>query len=50
MIRDVNASDEVEALQIVNVGRYALKIDFTKGCSRGIYPFSLLRSLGEKSC
>ena len=50
VIRDVNASDEVEALQIVNVGRYALKIDFTKGCSRGIYPFSLLRSLGEKSC
>ena len=54
VIRDVNAcytsSSFAVSLQIVNVGRYALKIDFTKGCSRGIYPFSLLRSLGEKSC
>jgi ATP-binding protein involved in chromosome partitioning len=39
--------DEVQAIQIVNVGRYALRIDFTGGCSKGIYPFSLLRSLAS---
>jgi DUF971 family protein len=35
----------VQAVRIVNVGRYALRIDFTKGCSKGIYSFSLLRTL-----
>jgi DUF971 family protein len=38
-------SDDVEALRIASVGRYALQIYFTNGCSKGIYPFHLLRSL-----
>jgi ATP-binding protein involved in chromosome partitioning len=41
---DPQCIDEtVQAIQIVNVGRYALRIDFTKGCSKGIYSFSMLR-------
>jgi len=33
----------VGAKRIVSVGRYALRIEFTKGCSRGIYSFDMLR-------
>ena len=41
---DPQSIDEaVQAMQIVSVGRYALRIDFTKGCSKGIYSFSMLR-------
>ncbi len=44
---DPSSVDEnVEALRIASVGRYALQIDFTKGCSKGIYSFKLLRLLG----
>ncbi len=35
--------EDVEAVQISPVGGYALQIIFTKGCSKGIYPFELLR-------
>ena len=34
----------VKAVRISNVGRYALKIQFTSGCSRGIYSYALLHS------
>jgi ATP-binding protein involved in chromosome partitioning len=37
--------DDLVAKKIFNVGRYALKIDYASGCSRGIYPFSFLREL-----
>ena len=40
--------DDVLAHRIISVGRYALRIEFTMGCSQGIYPFSLLRMWGEK--
>ena len=36
--------DDLQALRIVSVGRYALQIFFSQGCSKGIYPFKLLRS------
>lgn len=36
---------DVQASKIENVGRYALRITFTSGCSRGIYSFEYLRSL-----
>lgn len=41
--------EKVKALRIQNVGCYALRVDFTTGCSNGIYTFSLLRrlSLGD---
>jgi DUF971 family protein len=35
--------DDVEAVRIVSIGSYALQIFFTRGCSKGIYPFWLLR-------
>jgi len=37
--------DDVGASRIVSVGNYALQIFFTKGCSKGIYPFWLLRQM-----
>jgi DUF971 family protein len=36
---------DVRAKRICSVGRYALKITFTSGCSTGIYDYGLLRSL-----
>jgi ATP-binding protein involved in chromosome partitioning len=36
----------VQANLLETIGRYAIKIHFSSGCSRGIYPFSLLRRLG----
>lgn len=36
---------DVRAKRICSVGRYALKITFTSGCSTGIYDYDLLRSL-----
>jgi ATP-binding protein involved in chromosome partitioning len=35
----------VKASRILRVGNYALQIFFTTGCSKGIYPFSLLRQM-----
>ena len=40
--------EDVEATRIVSVGGYALQIFFTRGCSKGIYPFELLRLIGER--
>jgi ATP-binding protein involved in chromosome partitioning len=36
----------VQASRIINVGRYALRIEFTSGCSKGIYSFDELRKPG----
>ncbi|MCB1110383.1 MAG: P-loop NTPase [Chlamydiia bacterium] len=36
---------DVEGEQIVRVGNYGIQILFSTGCSKGIYPFSLLRDL-----
>ena len=42
-----SAFDEsLTAKGISSVGRYAIKVDFDKGCSNGIYPFKLLKTLG----
>ena len=45
LIHPDSIDDQVQAVQIVNVGCYALRINFTSGCSKGIYSFSLLRAL-----
>lgn len=39
---------EVQANKIVNVGRYALRIEFKSGCSSGIYPYALLYKMMEE--
>lgn len=48
--KEKDVDDAVEAVRIETVGRYALKIQFTSGCSTGIYRFDELRRLGKKSC
>lgn len=39
--------DDVAAKRIVSVGRYALRVEFTSGCSTGLYGFDMLRKLGN---
>lgn len=34
---------DLTAKRIYNVGRYALKVEFVSGCSRGIYPYNWLK-------
>jgi DUF971 family protein len=44
--RIANASpvnENVKAKKLTSVGKYALRIDFTSGCSHGIYTFDMLR-------
>lgn len=36
---------DVGAKGVVSVGRYALRIEFTSGCSSGIYNYSMLREM-----
>lgn len=38
-------SDDVRAIIIRSVGRYGLKVQFTSGCSHGIYSFDRLRQM-----
>ncbi len=40
--------EDVRAIVIRNVGRYGIQIQFTSGCSKGIYHFDYLRFLKEK--
>ena len=44
--RDPLCQEEVRATKVVSVGSYALRINFTSGCSRGIFTFHFLRTLG----
>ncbi len=37
----------LQAVRIYNLGRYALRIEFTNGCSRGVYTFAMLREWGK---
>lgn len=37
-------SDDVRAIAVRSVGRYGLRIQFTAGCSMGIFTFDRLRS------
>jgi DUF971 family protein len=40
--------EDVKALSIRSVGRYAIQIQFTSGCSMGIYSFEMLRHMEIK--
>jgi DUF971 family protein len=42
-----SVKDDVRAAHIKSVGRYALKIQFTSGCTTGIYSFDMLRKSGN---
>lgn len=37
--------ENVLAKKIKSVGNYAIAIEFTSGCSRGIYPLTLLKTM-----
>lgn len=37
------SQEDVRARSIVNVGRYALRIEFSSGCSKGIFSYEMLR-------
>lgn len=41
----VPVKKDVRAIRITSVGRYALRIQYTSGCSNGIYSFSFLREM-----
>lgn len=41
-------ADDVAVRAIYPVGHYAIRCDFTTGCSSGIYPFELLREVSLK--
>lgn len=45
---DLRIDKNVEAIVIRNVGRYALSIQFTSGCSTGIYHFQQLRDINKE--
>jgi DUF971 family protein len=49
LLKEGAVDPKVQASNIQNVGRYAIKINFTSGCSHGIYPFDFLRELGLAS-
>lgn len=38
--------ENVGAKGVVSVGRYALRVEFTSGCSLGIYNYDMLRKMG----
>lgn len=45
LIDPKTVSDNVKAIVIRNVGRYGIRIQFTSGCSTGIYSFDRLRKM-----
>jgi DUF971 family protein len=42
----IEVHPSVIATRIASVGRYAIKIHFSSGCSAGIYDYELLRKIG----
>lgn len=48
--KDAKSLDEnVRAERIVSVGRYALRVYFTSGCSTGIFGYDMLRQISKQS-
>ncbi len=45
VLNEATVKSDVRATKIVNVGRYALRIQFTTGCSTGIYGFDTLYNM-----
>ena len=40
--------EDVRAVVIKNVGHYALRIQFTSGCTSGIFPYAMLHQLSTQ--
>lgn len=47
LIHSGQVKEDVKAVSIRSVGRYALRVQFTSGCSTGIYSFDMLRNIKE---
>ena len=47
MMKKEKPALDVEGLEVIPVGNYGVQFVFSKGCSKGIYPFSYLRKLGR---
>lgn len=47
--KDALCPKQVGASEVVSVGNYAIRIVFTSGCCKGIYPYHLIREIGGKS-
>ena len=47
MVDITRIRSDLKATSIRNVGRYALQIRFSSGCSTGIYTFDMLRQMTE---
>lgn len=41
--------NDVRAIKIQSLGRYALKVQFTQGCSTGIYSYQMLHAIAQSS-
>lgn len=50
LIDDSSLRVDVRAVRIVSVGRYALRVQFTSGCSMGIYEFDMIKNLAKGKC
>ena len=44
VVDPATVDENVGAKSVTAVGRYAIKIQFTSGCSTGLYEFEMLRS------
>lgn len=48
LINEKSINFDVKAVKIVSVGSYALRVQFTSGCSSGIYDFDLLYKIAQR--
>lgn len=48
LCKEEDLDSHVRALRMTNVGRYALRLQFQSGCSKGIYSFAMLRQLVQE--
>lgn len=48
IVQPSSISETVKARRIYSVGRYALRIEFTSGCSTGIYSYEFLHQRGRE--
>jgi ATP-binding protein involved in chromosome partitioning len=48
LLDEKTVPDDLKASSVETIGRYALRINFSSGCSKGIYSFDFLRQLAEE--
>lgn len=44
-VEESKQDPQVRAVKISSAGRYALRVQFTSGCSKGIYSYAFLKDL-----